>query len=239
MIGLTSMVSVPFDPSNLPKESVFFTYTGPDSHSFERQEHPWHTQAFEDIATFAKRVFPELTRPRSVVGTNYKFSESLLPFSGERGSRRRIDANGNTMLNRLLMSHFILDERAAGRIYQALVQQRMLSNRANKFGQTPLMLAVESGWPSMVEAVLRLKPDLAARDRDGHDAIDYLQFATLRGDDQLLASPWVLTTERIGELLSARVGEKDRARVRRCQVRVRAFAVENHWWPDDGDGIIP
>lgn len=251
MVWLLSMVGVPYDPPNYPagkgEDPAFFTYTGPDSQPFERREHPRHTQAFEDISTFAERVFPELAPPkeRSVVVDGKHESPTMawvhrrwLPFSNSMGSARRIDANGNTLLNRLLMSHFIIDEWAAGRIYQALLNRRMTSNRANKFGQTPLMLAVESGWPSLVEAVLRSKPNLKARDRDGRDAIDYLQFASLRNDGWMLTPSWVLTTERIGDLLADSLGAGDRERIRRYQVRVRAYAVANQWLPDEG-GIVP
>jgi hypothetical protein len=101
------------------------------------------------------------------------------------------------------------------------------------------MLAVESGYPSVVGEVLKLKPNLFAKDNEGHDAVDYLLYGTFRADDALITPGVVVTLWRIGDMLVDYAPVKQRTalqvRVDKHLARVQKLTSDGRWI----DGITP
>ena len=131
-----------------------------------------------------------------------------------------VDQDGNTYLNRLLLSHPFLFEQDAILVYDLLAKRGKLNPKPNRFGQTPLMLATEAGWPGMFDRILKLKAPLNSKDIEGRDAIDYLAFTKPEVKIGEVAQRVVFTVELVADALYNRSKEVDKKRI---------FKIMNHW----------
>lgn len=243
-MGLTDvrMSQLPFDPSKFPKKDgkdpVFFAYTGPDEIPYQRCKYPHHVKAFYEIQDYAICEFPESRQgfsfAKAQVAPWFPFKWPVRADSVEMPSK--IDQDGNTMLNRLLMSHVVITERVALRIFAQLKKRRLISLKPNRFGQTPLMLAVESGWPNLTQEILKMKPNMAAKDKEGRDAIDYLHYSAIFPDDRYIAPVYIFTAEAVGTLLvdAASPNQNAKTRVLRHLRDIREYGQQI-----DFGGIVP
>lgn len=215
------MLPVPFDPPIIRKvdpnlDPVMMTSTGPFS-PYASEAHPKHASAYMSVCqTFSGKI---------MVGSPLTL--------GTRKLHLRVDKDGNTVLNRVLMSHFFVSEQEVLERLVLLRERKFTSLRPNKFGQTPLMLAVESGYSAAVREVLSLGPNLFAKDKEGHDAVDYLLYGTFRLDLDTLSPNYPVTLWRIGDMLVDYATQKQRAalqvRVNRHMGRVKALTTDKRW----------
>ena len=128
-------------------------------------------------------------------------SRRAILHASELRQIKQIDSDGNTILNRILMAHVQLEEADGVLAFQAIKKRRLVSLRPNRNGQSPLMLAVEAGWPTLVNEILKLHPNFDEKDTQSHDAIDYMAYCQLRPDNNIAASKVVYNVEGIAEQL--------------------------------------
>ena len=167
-------------------DPVFLTYSGPAWQGCQL-----HARAFQSLGGLFRW---NITRPQDFL----RHSQVGIDPSAFRHIHE-IDRDGNSILSRILMSHIMIDENDGYRAYQTLNKRNLVSLRTNMRGQTPLMLAVEAGWPKLVEEVLKLHPKIDEKDIQGHDAIDYLAYCQLRPDNNIAASRIIYSVEGIAE----------------------------------------
>lgn len=148
---------------------------------------------------------------------------------------KQVDSDGNTVLNRILMAHVQLEEADGVLAFQAIKKRHLVSLRPNRNGQTPLMLAVEAGWPTLVNEILKLHPKIDVKDIQGHDAIDYLAYCQLRPDNNIAASRVIFNVEWIADKLLSHVPAN-----KRPNMQARALNILTEIRKQDFDlGIIP
>ncbi len=197
----------PFDPNGDP---VFLTSTGSSFGSRPEIDYPKHWKAAVNIKSLVPWEWGfNVSYSRPTLSISGNFAHTALLKSNEwpifhiRPLKRikEIDSDGNSVLNRILMSHIVLDQPTLNLAVLQLKRRKMVSLKPNRFGQTPLMLAVESGWPSLVDEVLSFKPNLMARDKEGHDIIDYLANSPTRVDERYIAIRTIWTRETICQSL--------------------------------------
>lgn len=227
-----SVLPVPFDPPIIRKvdpnqDPVMLTFTGPGPTPWERDKYPRHCQAYFN---FLKICDYRVIYPHKIVVGDLYVKKKFAP---------KIDKYGNTAFNQLLMSHVVFTEKQFISLLQQFRGRKLASLRPNKFGQTPLMLAVESGYPAAVREVLLLKPNLFAKDKEGHDAVDYLLYGTFRLDLDTLSPNYPVTLWRIGDMLVDYAPMKQRAalqvRMDRHMGRVKVLTTDKRWL----SGVIP
>ena len=197
-------------PSDAKNKPVFLTSTGPSFGDLPQMDYPRHWKAAVSIKAFIpwkqefSIVYSRVTTPIGGYPSRFTFPRSSTWPIFSLGSLRRMkrmDSDGNSILNRILMAHVVLDESALNQTVAVLKRRKMVPMKPNRFGQTPLMLAVESGYPSLVDEILKLNPNLMARDKEGHDIIDYLANSPTRADERYIASRTIWTRETICQSL--------------------------------------
>ncbi len=179
-----------------------------DGHSsvYQLVAHPRHTAAYQNLSGFVewRKAPPKAT----VVVNEAKFAAA------------KVDADGSTYLNRLMLSHLFLTEQDALLVFQELATRKQLDLKPNKFGQTPLMLAAEAGWQQITDQLLRLRASRTAKDIEGHDVIDYLKFARPEVKIGEVAQREVFTVELVADVLYKGSNATDKKRI---------FKVMNDW----------
>ena len=188
----------------LQETSVPMTRANENDVLFQQAVHPRHTDAYKNLAMFVEWKSPEGEKisPRTRVLINEpKFLAA------------EFDQDGNTYLNRLLLSHFFLSEQNALLCLDALVKRGKLNMKPNRFGQTPLMICVEAGWTQMFDRLMKLKPPIDAKDSQSRDVIGYLHYARPEVIIGVIACREVFTIELIAERLYERSNDVNKKRI--------------------------
>ena len=174
--------------------------------AYQLVAHPRHSAAYLNLSEFVewRKVPPKAT----IVVNEAKYAAA------------KVDADGNTYLNRLMLSHLLLTEQDALLLFQELSTRKQVSMQPNKFGQTPLMLAAEAGWQQITDRLLRLGVSRTTKDIEGHDVIDYLKYARPEVKIGEVAQREVFTVELVADVLYKGSNATDKKRI---------FRVMNDW----------
>lgn len=122
---------------------------------------------------------------------------------------------------------------------QYLAQRGAAINARNERGETPMHHAARYGGPMMVRAMIALKPDLNARDLDGHTP---LHAASLGIDNEdglrelLSARPDVNSRDRMGQTSLHMIANKSKIRpLDVAMAKALVGAGADKWLPDIDD----
>ena len=173
--------------------------------------HPRHTAAYENLSS--------LVQWKTIAGKNGTITASAT-FDPQIVSQSLLDEDMNTILNRLLLSHPFLSQEQAMSAYDNLEKHKLMSQKANRFGQTPLMLAAEAGWNRIFDRLLSTKPLLEQKDQEGRDVIDYLNYSQPQVNYLAFATRDAYTTEAIADALYKRSSKPNQERL---------FSAINGW----------
>lgn len=223
-------------------DPVFLTYVGGDAGLMPGAMSPNHLRAAQGIRSFVQWQDPYdvLYSRKTVIAEKEPSPKKPTPLRVVFRPRnlshlKRLDTNGNTILNRLLMSHIVMEEKP---MLQALLQLKtrgLVSMRSNRSGQTPLMFAVESGYPSLVDEILKLNPAIGQNDGKGNDIFEYMICCVDRPDNRYATSRVIYTSEGICDALLRKASPSEREVL---IVRAR-FAMNYIRQRTSGTDIIP
>jgi hypothetical protein len=222
-------------------DPVFSTYVGGDAGLMPGALSPKHMRAAQSIRPFAhwQDHYELLYSRRTVIAGKEHIPKKSSPKVELRPNYlshlKRVDADGNTILNRLLMSHIVVEEEPLHRAVLYLMKHERISMRSNRLGQTPLMFAVESGYPSLVDEVLKFNPIISQRDSKGNDIFEYLFSSVDRPDNRFSGSRVIYTSESICDALLSHASPSEKESL---MVRAR-FAMNYIRQRTDGITIIP
>ena len=168
--------AVPFESrtndDNLLKNARGMTVYDEGKPAFELACHPRHSKAYQSLKSFSESEIFYEDGVQSVKNRKIRIVIDEKKVASASG----VDEDGNTLLNRLLLSHFLMSEEEALSYLPEFQKRNLLSASSNRLGQTTLMLAIESGWPALVEQAILLKPEFNAIDSEGRTAVDYINF---------------------------------------------------------------